>query len=147
MPRRLHVRRLAATTVPTMSNFGAYRMRVEVTEAEGDDIDKFIFLYRRGSYDPTINDTCDTFVAIASPAQFSHHPPKTPNVNVGWPYFRLDYVEIDFVSSTQADQAWTSMKKDIHRLLCAFEQLSNLLLVDDQWYPNEEGDLSDGCCA
>ena len=46
--RRIRLTRYAATAV-NFNNYGAYRLRVEVTGVEGADLDQNIFIYKRKS--------------------------------------------------------------------------------------------------
>jgi hypothetical protein len=133
--RRIHLTRYAATAV-NFNNYGAYRLRVEVTAVEGADLDEFIFVYKRNPPSPYTSQDCDTFEAVAGPAQLASIPAGSPNPDMEWPYYRLNYVELDVQSATQADSIWTEIQAEACTLVSAMEKLSSLQSVESVWCPS-----------
>lgn len=134
MTRRIRLTRYAATKV-NLNNYGAYRMRVEVTAVEGTDLDEFIFIYKRNPPSAYTSLSCDTFEAVAGPPQLADYPAGEPNADQGWPYFRLNYVEMDFASTAQADSVWKEIQAEVCVLVEAMGRLAELNAVEDVWCP------------
>ena len=133
--RRIRLTRYAATTV-NFNNYGAYRLRIEVTSVEGADLDKYIFIYKRNPPSPYTTQDCDAFEAVAGPAQLADIPAGAPNPDISWPYYRLDYVELDVASATQADSIWKEIQAEACTLVSAMEKLTALQAVEDVWCPS-----------
>jgi hypothetical protein len=134
MPRRIRLTRYAATVV-NFNNYGAYRLRIEVTAAEGPDLDEYIFIYKRNPPSAYTAQSCDTFEAVAGPSQLATYPAVEPNADQGWPYYRLNYVELDVASTAQADSIWNEIQAEVCVLVSAMERLTKLQAVDDVWCP------------
>lgn len=134
MSRRIRLTRYAANTV-NFNNYGAYRLRIEVTGVEGADLDEFIFIYKRNPPSAYTTQSCDTFEAVAGPPQLATYPAGEPNPDQGWPYYRLNYVELDVASTAQADAIWEEIKSEVCILIDAMERLSQLQAVEDVWCP------------
>ena len=62
--RRIKLVRSNAATVHSR-NYGAYRLRVDATEAQGADVDTNIFIYKRMPPSSYNAQTTDVFEAIA----------------------------------------------------------------------------------
>src|SRR5262245_29878407 len=121
--RRLHVKRYAVRNIDA-NYYSAYRMRVEVVAAE--NMDKRIFLYRRDPVNPYTNEPTDTFFTIASPADLEEFPPEEPDANKAFPFFRKDFVELDFRSLRIAMNAWQVILREISVLIEALNKLEDL---------------------
>ena len=134
MTRRIRLTRYAANTV-NFNNYGAYRLRVEVTYVEGADLDEDIFIYKRNPPSAYTNLSCDTFEAVAGPPQLALYPPGEPNADQGWPYYRLNYVELDVSSTEQAEQIWKAIQAEVCVLISAMGRLEQLQAVEDIWCP------------
>lgn len=134
MTRRIQLTRYAATKV-NFNNYGAYRMRVEVTAVEGADLDEFIFIYKRNQPSAYSSLSNDNFEAVAGPPQLSAYPAGEPDADYGWPYYRLSYVELDFASSAQADSVWQEIQAEVCVLVEAMNRLTELNAVEDVWCP------------
>lgn len=133
--RRIRLTKYAAENV-NYSYYGAYRMKVAVTDVEGDDIDKYVFIYQRHPESPYTNASQDEFSAVCGPSQFATIPAGAPDANQGWPFYRLDYVELDFMSVNQADQAWEDIKTEVSKLVEGMGKLTALVAVEDVWFPS-----------
>jgi hypothetical protein len=134
--RRIKLTRYAANTVE-FNNYGAYRLRVEVTEVEGADMDENIFIYERQPADPQTQETRDVFKGIAGPFQLAAIPAFEPNPNEMWPFFRLNFIELDFASTAEAEAVWNAIQSDVNALVYAMERLSNLQAIQEVWYPSD----------
>jgi len=135
MQRRIRLTRYAANTVD-MNNYGAYRLRVEVTAVEGPDLDEFVFIYRHNPPSAYTNQSVDTFEAVAGPPQVAMYPSGEANADQGWPYYRLNYVELDVMSTEQADSIWKEIQAEVCVLVDAMNRLDKLQAVEDVWCPD-----------
>ena len=143
---RIRLTKYAAENV-NYSYYGAYRMKVAVTEICGDDIDKYVFIYQRHPASPYTNSSQDEFSAVCGPSQFATIPAGAPDANQGWPFFRLDYVELDFMSINQADQAWKDIKVEVGKLVEGMDKLTALVAVEDVWFPSAPASGSTSCSS
>lgn len=132
--RRIRLTRYVPEVL-VFNNYGAYRLRVEVSAVEGDDLDANIFIYRRNPPSPYTTLNCDTFEAVAGPNQLAQYPAGEPNPDEGWPFYRLPYVELDVLSSEQADAIWTEIQAETAVLVEAMNRLSQLKVEQDVWFP------------
>lgn len=112
--------------------FGAYRMRIEATEAQGPDMDPYVFIYRRGPLNPYTGEYCDEFMAVAGPADMAEIPALEPDPERSWPFFRLDYIEDDFRSSAIALEVWNIVETEVAVLVEAMGRLTQLKTVETQ---------------
>ena len=141
-----HRLRLVRHGIETLNHtyYGNYRMRIEVTGYEGEqpEFDPCIFVYRRGSTSPYQAEPTDTFVAVAGLPQFSSIPAQTPDVDNGWPHYRLSYVELDFPTQALADEVWQIIQAEVAILCQAFDNYPNLVEQEVLWVPSmpDEGD-------
>lgn len=133
--RRIRLTRYGVTTV-NFNNYGAYRLRVEVTGVEGADLDENIFIYKRNPPSPYTNQDCDNFEAVAGPPQLASIPAGEPDPDLQWPYYRLNYVEVDVASATEGDAIWKQIQEEVCTLVSAMEKLTQLQAVEDVWCPS-----------
>ena len=61
--RRIRLTRYAAQNV-NYTYYGAYRMKVAVTDVEGDDLNKYVFIFRRNPVSPYTGANCDEFMEV-----------------------------------------------------------------------------------
>ena len=134
--RRIRLTRYAAENV-NYTYYGAYRMKVAVTSVEGDDIDKYVFIYQRHPASPYTGASQDEFAAVCGPSQFASIPAGAPDADHGWPFYRLDYVELDFMSIDQANQAWAEIQVEVGKLVEGMGKLTSLKAIQDVWFPDE----------
>jgi len=140
--RRIRLVRYEAARV-NFTYLSAYRMRVEVVEVEGEDIDPYIFIYKKGVVNPYSNSACtDEFQAVIGPSQYATIPAGEPDPNKSWPYYRLNYFEVDFMSEAQAMRVWEVVKREVCILVEAMGKLTQLEQVEEAWCPDEPGDES-----
>jgi hypothetical protein len=141
--RRIKLERSAPQKV-NFDKYSAYRMRIDVTEVEGEDLDQYIFIYQRRQASPYTGDNCDPFCAVAGPQQLADIPPVEPDQDRHWPFYRLDYVELDFPSTTQAFQAWELIKLETCILVEAMGKFTQLAVEEEFWCPGPPDDGGTG---
>jgi hypothetical protein len=134
MSRHIRLTRYAAQTV-AFNNYGAYRLRIEVTAVEGPDLDENIFIYQRNPPSAYTDLSCDTFQAVAGPPQLAATPAGEPDPDMNWPYYRLNYVELDVASTAQAEAIWNEIQAEVCALVSAMDRLTQLQAVQDVWCP------------
>ena len=134
MTRRICLTR-SATTATSYTNYGTYRLRVDVAVATGPDIDANIFVYRRNPPSPYTTLSTDIFEAVAGPQQLAGVPAGAPNPDLSWPYYRLDYIELDVASTAQADSIWAEIQAEVQELLDAMDRLEKLQVIQTVWFP------------
>ncbi len=135
MTRRICLTRSATTTTEQV-NYGTYRLRVDATLAEGADLDNNIFVYRHNAPSPYTTLPTDIFEAVAGPQQLANMPAGAADPNLSWPYYRLDYIELDVASTSQADSIWTEIKAEVQALLKAMDRLEQLQVIQTVWFPS-----------
>ena len=133
--RRIRLTRFGTTEVH-FNNYGAYRMRVEVTAVEGPDMDSNVFIYRRNPSSPYTDQPCDNFEAVAGPPQLASIPAGEPNPDQSWPFYRLPFVELDMQSAAQADSIWKEIEAEVCALVRARDKLTDLKALQDVWCPS-----------
>lgn len=134
MARRIRLTRYAPAQI-MFNNYGAYRLRVEVTGVEGPDLDEHIFIYKRNPPSPHTTLNCDTFEAVAGPPQLASIPAGAPDPDMNWPYYRLNYIELDVASTKQAEDIWNEIQAEVCVLVSALDRLDNLKVIEDVWCP------------
>ena len=139
--RRILLTRFEAVNV-NYKRYGVYRMRIEASDAEGDDLDNYIFIYKRNPVSPYTNQNCDPFCAVVGPAQMAQYPPGEPDPDNNWPFYRLDFVELDFPSQTRADAAWSIIKQEACLLVEGLGKLTQLQAVETIWCPSPPDSIS-----
>lgn len=133
--RRIRLKRLEPQNV-NFGRFSAYRMRIEVAEIEGPDVDKYIFIYRKNPINPYTDQGCDEFCAVIGPSQYATIPAVEADPNKSYPFYRLDYVELDFISQRQALDSWQFIQKEVCILIEGMGKLTQLKVVEDIWCPS-----------
>jgi len=141
MERRIKLTRLQPTEV-NLNNYGAYRIRIEASNPEGADLDENIFIYRTVDASPYTDANRDVFEAVAGPGQLALYPIGLADPDQGWPYYRLDYVELDVLSASQAESIWTEIKSQVGLLITSLERLEKLKTIEEVWLPGPPTDTS-----
>ena len=135
MAHRIRLARYAVENIQWLY-FGAYRMRVEATEVEGDGLDKYNFIYQRGTMNQYLGQYCDEFVAIAGPSQIADIPIGEPDPERYYPYYRLDYMECDFTAESLALEVWEVIQREAAILCQGMARFQQLSAVEDVWVPS-----------
>lgn len=141
MERRVKLTRSASTQVK-MTNYGAYRLRVEVTAVEGPDLDENLFVYRRNPTSPYNSLNRDTFEAVCGPPQLATYPVGDPDPDIEWPYYRSNMIELDLASTQQAEDIWQEIQAEICTLVEALNRLDHLTVLEETWCPSPPADTS-----
>lgn len=116
--------------------YGVFRLRVEASDAEGEGLDANVFIYQRTIVDPYSSTVCDRFVAVAGPAQFAMYPAEEPNTEHGYPFYRLPYVELDFLAQSEAEKFWNTVKNEVDILIQGMQRAQELSAVEVVWFPS-----------
>jgi|JI10StandDraft_1071094.scaffolds.fasta_scaffold467061_2 hypothetical protein len=103
---------------------GAFRLRVEATEALG--MDDRVFLYQRGPINPYTNEATDSFVTVCSPVDMEDYPADEPDVRKTYPFFRKAEVELDFRTSAEAEEGWLAIVERVSNLVSSLNTLEDL---------------------
>jgi len=135
MARRIQLTKSETGTV-VFPNYGAYRLRVDVTDFEGNDIDGNVFIYRRNPPSPHTDLSTDIFEAVAGPPQLADIPAGAPDPDQSWPYYRLSYVELDVASTAQATAIWDEIQHEVGVLVAAMNLLDTLQPTQVVWIPD-----------
>jgi hypothetical protein len=109
-------------------HLGAYRLRVEVAPASLDS-DPHIFLFLQRTLNQYTGELLCDFAAVASPADVAYYPVGGPRLGTAYPYFRLDFLELDFRSTAKAMKAWTLIVADADVLCRALDRLDVMVAL------------------
>ena len=104
--------------------YTAYRVRIEATNPVG--FDGNVFLYKREPVNPHTGVAMDTFQAIAGPADLAEYWIGAPDPDKAFPFFRLDYIELDLRAESILESLWTKITHEITILLTALDRLADL---------------------
>lgn len=137
MARGIQLRRYAIAAANHWYLHG-FRLRVEVQAVAGG-MDPNVFLYRRNPPDPVTGEVSDVFQTVCSFPDMGEYPATEPSDATAFPYFRLDFVELDFRGQTNYDSAWTSIRTEVHRLVAAMDKAEDLVVVEDVWLGDSGG--------
>lgn len=132
MSRQLKLSRLEVNNL-NWQYYSTYRLRVEASEPEGDDVDEFIFIFARNVADPYSGASRDDFHAICGPAQLSL-PIGDPDPENNYPFYRLNYVELDFTSKQQALEVWEIIKTETRILIEGLGKLTDMDVAEEVVY-------------
>lgn len=116
--------------------YGTYRMRVEVEQVEGEGLDPYIFVYKRPPASPYVDTTPDDFIAVAGPPQMADIPIAEPDPQKSWPFFRLDYIELDFAAQSLALDLWEKIQEEARVLCEAMGRYTQLVVAEEIWLPD-----------
>jgi len=116
--------------------FSGWRMRIECAEAQGDDLDKYIFIWKLGEANPYTGNRLDIFQTVCGPADIADIPIGEPDPNMMWPFYRLDYLEHDFRAIAHVDEFWRLIKQEARVLTEALTKFSNLSETERLWIPS-----------
>ena len=145
MARRLKLDRKEVTNVDYQWT-GAFRLRIECSDPSNSGADPNVFVYRRDPANPYDGTANDTFFAVASPVDLSEYPVGEPNPDAQYPFFRLDYVELDFRATSDAVEAYDLIVAELGTLCRALDRLEQLEAASSVWVgagPPDEGGSSE----
>lgn len=110
-----------------------WRLRIDVAAVSGG-MDPYVFLFARGDPDPNSGEVVDTFETVCTVADMSYWPVGDPDPEAENPYYRSDFVELDFKSQQEFDQAWEIISKAVNDLRCALDLADALEVTESVWY-------------
>lgn len=131
------LKRLAAEKV-NLYYIGAYRMRVEASNARGEGLDPYVFIYKRGTLNPYTGEYCDEYQAVCGPADMAEIPALAPVEDQAWPFYRLSYIELDFRSEETAMAAWDIIQTEVAILVEGMGGLTNLVEQEELVFADSE---------
>jgi len=132
--RRLHLVRYE----PVRLNFwyySAWRIRIECTEAQGDDLDKYIFIWKYGDLNPYSGNRESVAQAVCGTTDIADLPIGEPDPDRRWPFYRLDFIEFDVPAKSMAQNVWDIVRHEAQVLATATMEFSNLEEVERLWVP------------
>jgi hypothetical protein len=145
MARALKIKKLDAGPNVNYDWLSAYRLRVEIEQAV--DMDARVFLYRRDPINPHTGEVRDTFFTVCSPVDMEDYPPEDPDPAKQYPFFRRDWIELDFRATSQADEAYAMIVLELNALIFALNRLESLDTVEEFWVgdapPDDPGNSSE----
>lgn len=128
-------RRLKLTVSETVNvnwdYFGAYRVRIDASDAEG--VDARVFVHRQDPANAYTGEPLDTFMAVASPVDMTEYPPEEPDAGNQYPFFRRAWVEMDFRNISVAKAFVDTVVREVNVLLAAFGKLEDLQVTQTVW--------------
>jgi hypothetical protein len=132
MPRRL---KLTKYNVPNVNYqyLGAYRLRVEATDPLNTGADPHVFMSTCGRR--ITRTAARTTTSTRSPARptWPTTPVGAPTTGTPYPFFRLDYVELDFRSVSDANEALEVIVREVNALLLSLAILDKLVPAEEFW--------------
>ena len=146
MARRLKLSRSQLTQV-NYQYLGAFRLRVDVSDPTDSGADPFVFLYNAAPVNPYNGEQRADFLAVASPVDLSEYPAGEPNDATTYPFFRLNYVELDFRSTEQAERAWELIVLEVDNLLKALDRMEQLEVAEETWVGAAPDDTGESASA
>ena len=145
MARALKIKKSDAGQNANYYWMSAYRLRIEIEDAV--DMDDRVFLYRRDPTNPHTLETKDTFFTVCSPVDMEDFPPEEPDPAKQYPLFRRNWVELDFRATSQADEAYALIVRELNVLIFALNRLELLKPVETVWVgagpPDDSGGSSE----
>jgi hypothetical protein len=128
---KLKLKRFGVSNVQ-YSTMGTFRLRVEAMTMPGFTTDPNVFLLYRLPTNPYDGSAQDLYYGVASPVDMAEYPIGEPNNTTTYPFFRLNYIEVDLRSITLLDQLWEFIKKQISALLQAMDTLDDKLELEEE---------------
>lgn len=108
------------TVAPHDDTVSGYRMRVTVTDASGLPKKLFLFkLNRDWKYD-----VGDEFQGVCRPGDFDHYPEEQPDPE--GVFFRKAYVDVTTPVSSELEDLWKHLRRDVNQLIRTMETNSVL---------------------
>lgn len=123
MKRKLTLTRFEAFEVPYKHSNG---IRIKVVASEPVNMDAYVFLFLRGPLNPHTDERLDYFHKICSPYDIATYPIGEPIEATPYPYFRLSEVELDYISTADANEAWLAMVALTQNLCDGLTRLDSL---------------------
>jgi hypothetical protein len=113
-----------------------FRLRVDVTEAVG--IPAEVFVYSRKPADPYTGLVEDVWSGIASFPDLAEYPVGAPNPDLGCPFFRQSFIEVDVRSQKDYEKIWQLVVDQVKNLKIAFDKAADLVVVEEATIGEDE---------
>lgn len=110
---------------------GAFRLRVEVSDPCDAGTDPHVFLFQRKPPNPYNDVVEDEWLGIASPVDMSEFPVGEPNETTAYPFFRLNYLEVDLRSVDVAHTVWKLIQEEVAVLIQALDRMELLVPTEE----------------
>lgn len=114
-------------------HLGAFRIRIEATDPTDSGMDTNVFVYRQDPINAYSGDANNTFMAVASAVDLAEYPADEPNTATEFPFFRLNYVELDVRAISQAEEFWQIVVHDVGVLIESLNVLIELREQEAVW--------------
>jgi hypothetical protein len=110
---------------------GAYRLRVDVSDPANSGTDPNVFIYQRNLPNPYDGTTTDVWLGICSPVDMAEYPVGEPNPETAYPFYRMNWIEIDLRATSQAQESWLLIIQEVNNLLLAMDRLEQLVPTEE----------------
>jgi hypothetical protein len=134
MERGLRLQRSEMTRRNTVG-LGVFRVRWDIVDVLNMPAE--VFLYRRRPPHPKDPTPVDDFMTVCSAPDLADYPAAEPTLETDLPFFRLNYVEMDFRAVSEADSTTPIIEKALLRLIDALKAADDLSLIGDGWVGDE----------
>src|SRR5262245_10049475 len=123
MARRLQITRYEVQDVNYLWA-GLFRLRLEVTGYE--DMDPRVFLYRRSPINQYTGEYTDVAITVCSPVDMEDYPPGEPDWEKTYPFFRQNWIELDFRDTAEAEEFYLKVVNSLECLIAALNRFADL---------------------
>lgn len=113
---------------------------IEVTAAEAINMPTEIFLWQKSLFDARTQEQHDDFVTFCSVYDLTAYAANAPAEDQNPPYFRLDTALVRAPKIDQCDAGVEFLKAGVRRLCLLLDELENMEVVADNWYPEDPPD-------
>ena len=136
--RGLKLRRYAIANANHWSLHG-FRLRIDVAETIGD-VPGEIFVYRSHPIDPNTGQAPrPDWLSVASFVDLSTYPAGAPDPATDYPFFRLNFIEVDVRSLAIYNQVWLEVQSSVANLINALNLADNLVVAEETWIGDPTG--------
>ena len=132
MARRLKLQKFELQNISYLWT-GAFRLRVEASDPLGSGADPHVFLFQRHPPNPYNGDVDDEWIGVASAVDIAEFPVGEPNTNTAYPFFRLNFLEVDLRQAELANKVWLIIQDEVHFLLVILDILEKLVPTEEVW--------------
>jgi hypothetical protein len=122
------------TVLNVSGNHLAYRLSVV---AESEDVDPKVFIYYQLPRSPyNTQEPTAEFQAVVGPPQYLEIPADSPELSIS-PYFRTDFLTLDFPSLHTARDFWAQLVEEIKTLMRSIKiaetlEIQEILEITDE---------------
>lgn len=134
MPSERRVKISRSAQVATQVNL-IQSYRFTLTASEANLMDNEIFVLREFVINNTTGETSTIFDHVATPVELDTLPIGEPSE--GETTYRSSYVELNFDTEAEADDAWEAIQNDVGLLVRALDLGDRLGLSEDIWFGDE----------